>query len=136
MPIVRRVLYLAPFLVACRLFGQTDTGELRLTVTDSAGLPVDASVELVSEVNQYRRAFNTGPEGHVTAKRLPFGLYHLEVTKQSFAPHADLLEIRSSIPKVVKVLLSVAPLQASVEVTGWFGSAAWMATVSCSIYWA
>ena len=30
-------------------FGQSNTGELRLTVTDSAGLPLPGAVELVSD---------------------------------------------------------------------------------------
>lgn len=117
MTLARRLQYLAPLFLASRLCGQTDAGELRVTVTDAAGLPVEASVELISEVNQYRRAFSSGPEGRVTAKRLPYGLYRLHVTRQSFAPFSDLLEIRSSIPKEVKVLLLVAPLQETVEVT-------------------
>ena len=32
-------------------FGQSDAGELRLTVTDPSGLPIQSAVELVSEAN-------------------------------------------------------------------------------------
>jgi hypothetical protein len=41
--------------VAAIQFGQSNTGELRLNVTDPAGLPLPGAVEIVSEANQFRR---------------------------------------------------------------------------------
>ncbi len=45
-------------------------GELRLKVTDPAGLGVKSSVELVSEANHYREAFLTDDAGDLVVKRL------------------------------------------------------------------
>jgi len=97
---------------------QPDTGELRVTVTDAMGLPVPASVDLSSEVNQYRRSFAADEEGHVVAKRLPFGLYTVAARRPGFAPASALVEIRSAIPKDISISLSIAPAQTAVTVTG------------------
>jgi outer membrane cobalamin receptor len=107
---------LAVFLFALSLFGQVNSGELRITVTDSAGLPVPASVELTSEVNQYRRNFDADSEGHVSARRLPFGLYRVAVIQPGFAPASELVEIRSASPLEFKVVLGVAPVKTAVTV--------------------
>jgi hypothetical protein len=44
-------------------FAQSNTGELRLTVTDPSGLPIQGAVELVSEANQLRQNLETDPQG-------------------------------------------------------------------------
>ena len=106
-----------PLLLPVWMLAQTDTGELRVTVVDAMGLPVQASVELVSQVNQYRRSFDTDQEGHIVAKRLPFGLYNVAAKRQGFAPSSALVEIRSAIPKEISIALSVAPTEAAVTVT-------------------
>src|ERR1700733_10733307 len=90
---------------------QTDTGELRVTVTDSMGLPVPAAVNLSSEINQYRHSFEADQEGHAVAKRLPFGLYKVAAERPGFAAAQALVEIRSSIPKEISLSLNVAPTQ-------------------------
>jgi hypothetical protein len=108
----RAVLFLLPLI----LFAQADTGELRLTVTDTGELPVRGSVQLVSQVNQYSRVFDLDSDGHVTVTRLPFGLYQVQVRSQGLAPSSDLVEIRSAIPKDLKVVLSVAATQTEVTV--------------------
>jgi len=105
------------FFCALSLFGQVNSGELRITVTDSAGLPVSASVELTSQVNQYRRNFDADVEGHVSARRLPFGLYRVAVSQPGFAPASELVEIRSASPLEFKVVLGVAPVKTAVTVT-------------------
>ena len=113
---LRTVLFVCVFL-PLSLPAQTDTGELRVTVSDAMGLPVAASVELVSEVNQYRHSFDAGEDGHVIAKRLPFGLYNVAARRPGFAPSTALVEIRSAIPKEISLSLNVAPTQTAVTVT-------------------
>src|SRR5579859_4898945 len=92
-----RTIWLACLLLPLSLPAQTDTGELRVTVSDAMGLPVAASVELVSEVNQYRHSFDANDDGRVIAKRLPFGLYNVAARRPGFAPTTALVEIRSAI---------------------------------------
>ena len=86
-------------LCAIALWGQSDTGELRVNVTDPAGLAVPSSVELVSQANQVRQKLETDAAGFLLVKRLPFGIYRIHVEHAGFAPLSELVEIRSAIPK-------------------------------------
>ena len=106
------------FLLLCAAlaFGQADRGELRLSITDPSGSPVPAAVELTSEVNQYKRTFDADALGKVTAKRLPFGLYTVSVTRAGFTTSQQLIDIRSALPKDLKVELALGTLQTSVTV--------------------
>jgi hypothetical protein len=108
---------LTSLLFAAALVAQNNTGELRLKVADPSGLPLQSSVAIVSQANQYRRSFETDPEGALTAKRLPFGIYRIELQHSGFAPFSELVEIRSAIPKVYQVTLGVAPIETTVVVT-------------------
>jgi outer membrane cobalamin receptor len=109
--------HLTFFLCASALLGQNNMGELRLKVSDPAGLPLQSSVDLVSQVNQYRRSFATELDGTLVAKRLPFGIYRLEIQHAGFARYSDLIEIRSAIPRQYQVTLGVAPVETTVIVT-------------------
>ncbi len=99
------------------LSAQSKTGELRLHVTDPAGLGVRSSVELVSESNQFHQSFVTDDSGLLDAQRLPFGVYRLEIHREGFAPLAQSLEIRSVVPRELVVKLSVAAAKESVTVS-------------------
>src|SRR5580704_3708948 len=97
-------------------FSQSNTGELRFTVTDASGLPLESTVELVSEANQLHDVLETNREGAVVVKRLPFGTYRISVRRDGFAPFSSLVEIRSALPVEYTVTLSLAPLEAQVTV--------------------
>jgi hypothetical protein len=103
-------------LVASCAFGQTNSGELRLQAVDPSGSPVAAVVHLVSEANQYHRTFEGDETGKVVAKRLPFGLYEVTVTHAGFAATHELVEIRSSLPKEMKVTLAIGAVKTEVDV--------------------
>ena len=90
---------------------------MRIAVSDPAGLALRTAVKLVSEVNQYRRSFDSDDQGRVIARRLPFGLYHVEVQQEGFAPFSELVEVRSVLPKELKIELTLAPVANRVEVT-------------------
>ncbi len=47
------------------VFGQANQGELQLKVIDPAGVPVKASVHIVSEANQYSNALATADDGRL-----------------------------------------------------------------------
>src|ERR1022692_4099400 len=108
--------YLAFLFWAIPLLAQSNSGELRLKVTDPDGFGVKSSVQLVSEVNQLRKTMVTDEGGNLVAKLLPFGLYHLEVQREGFAPFADSIEIRSAVPAEYHVTLRITPLSTSVTV--------------------
>ncbi len=103
-------------LFAVVVFGQAGTGELRIAVTDSSGLPVRATVELVSEANDYKRSFAADASGKVIAKRLPFGIYKINVSREELAPETRLVDVRSPIPQEVKFALAPAQVRTTVEV--------------------
>lgn len=101
---------------AVPLCAQSNTGELRIKVTDPAGLGVKSSVQLVSEANQIRKTLLTDDAGNVAAKLLPFGVYRVEVQREGFAPFSDSVEVRSAIPAEYHVTLRIAPMSTSVTV--------------------
>ena len=61
------VLLSALLLAAIPLCAQSNTGELRIKVTDPAGLGVKSSVQLVSEANQIRKTLLTDDAGNLVA---------------------------------------------------------------------
>jgi hypothetical protein len=109
--------YLALFLLCPAILpAQSNTGELRLRVTDPSGEAVKSSIELVSEANQFRKTLVTDDAGTVAAKGLPFGLYRVRVDQQGFAPFADSVEVRSAVPAEYRVVLTLAAVNTSVTV--------------------
>src|SRR5512135_3714345 len=110
--LMKRLLFL--LLWPALVLAQSKTGELRLQVTDPAGLGVKSSVVLVSEANQFHQSFVTDDGGALDAERLPFGIYRLEVMCEGFAPVSQSLEIRSAIPRQLTIKLSVAGIRESV----------------------
>src|SRR5271157_4028162 len=114
---MKKVLAVSVFLLLLTAaFAQSNTGELRLKVTDPSGLGVKSSVELVSEANHYRQSFVTNDVGELAVKRLPFGLYNLEVRHATFAPASQSIEIRSAAPTSQLVTLGMVPIATTIEV--------------------
>src|ERR1022692_1984346 len=105
-------------LLACGLvWGQVDTGELRLSVSDSTGLALPSSGTLVSAASQTRREFKTDDAGRFTFQHLPFGMYRLTVEHASFTRSSSLIEIRSAVPREIRLELKVEAAATEVLVT-------------------
>lgn len=104
-------------LMAIASFGQSNTGELRLRVADASGLPLQAAVELVNEVNQFRESLTTDSTGLLIARRLPFAAYRMTVALEGFSTFVSIVDVQSALPTEYRVTLSVAPLQTQVTVT-------------------
>lgn len=119
-PTMRRCLCfaigLAIALIAAPLMAQSNAGELRLKVSDPHGLGVKTTVQLTSEANEYHGTLATDDSGVLIAKRLPFGLYRVEIQHPGFAEASVEVEIRSAIPIVRSITLSVAAVTTSVVV--------------------
>ena len=99
------------------LFAQSNTGELRLKVFDPKGLALKAAtVQLVSEVNDYYNTRRTDDNGGLIAKRLPFGVYRIHVQASGFAEVSSSIEIRSAVPVRYWIALSLAPVTTSIDV--------------------
>jgi len=107
------------FLLSCSwsLLSQSNTGELRLKVTDPSGLAVKTSIQIVSEASQYRRVLNTDDQGTLTLQRLPYGVYQVRINQPGFAPVSESLDVHSSIPTEHSIGLTVMTQSESVTVS-------------------
>jgi hypothetical protein len=105
------------FITYLAALAQTNTGELRLKVSDPNGLAVKASVSLSSDATEFHRSFLADDSGQLTARNLPFGIYRVQVQFQGFAPYDGLIEIRSALPTDYAVKLSIASVSTAVQVT-------------------
>jgi hypothetical protein len=114
---MKKVIIIAAFLWAVPMLGQSNTGELRLTVSDPSGLGVKSTVELVSEANQYRSTLTTDEKGYVDFQRLPYGIYRIQIEAPAFANVTEPVEIRSALPLERAIRLKVASVSESVNVS-------------------
>jgi hypothetical protein len=103
-------------LLAVAQFGQARTGELHLTIVDTAGLPVVAQVELISEATDFREIRETADDGTFTARRLPFGPYRVAISRDGFGTVTQRVAITSEQPVEHRVTLAIATVQAQVNV--------------------
>ena len=99
------------------LLAQVNSSELRLKLTDPAGLGIKASVSVSSEANRYNNTFTSSDTGEVDIKILPYGMYLLRAEKPGFAASAEYVEVRSALPVVHTIQLSIAPVNTSVQVS-------------------
>jgi TonB-dependent receptor-like protein len=105
------------FLAALPVWAQTNTGELRLKVTDPSGLGVKTTVAIVSEANQYKNSLPTSEQGTLDVQRLPFGVYELSVNPTGFAAATATVEIRSTIATDFGLQLKLPQVEQSVTVS-------------------
>jgi hypothetical protein len=115
---MKKALIIAVLLWTLPLLAQSSlTGELRLTVTDPSGLGVKSTVELISEANQYHDTLTTDDQGNLDARRLPYGIYQVQIRAAGFAQTSETVEIRSALPVDRTIRLKVASVSQSVQVT-------------------
>src|ERR1700733_5873183 len=100
-----------------RSLAQSNHGELRLRVTDPAGLGVRTAVRITCDANDYRNTLNTTDQGTLDVQRLPYGIYWIDIAQTGFAEVFQSVDIHSSIPIESTVQLAVATVQQSVSVT-------------------
>ena len=105
------------FFCAAPLFCQSNSGELRLKVTDPDGLGVKASVQIVSQANQYRNTLTTNEQGRLDVRRLPYGIYELEISQPGFALTTASIDIHSSFPVDYTMRLLLPTVKQSLDVS-------------------
>ena len=117
MGLPKSILHLALiFLCASPLLAQSNTGELRIRVTDPSGLGVKSAVEVVSEANQFQKTLTTDGAGDLVVKRIPFGVYRVQINHPGFAEFRDSIEVRSAVALDYTAKLSIAAANTSVLV--------------------
>src|SRR4051794_30003908 len=108
------------WLLACSLhgpvFAQNNTGEVRLSVKDNSGAAVSATAELLNEATKTQQKVDLPDSGRYKFKNLSFGHYRLSVSKAGFSVSSQLVQISSAVPHSVEIVLSVQPVETSVEV--------------------
>ncbi|HEY4741661.1 MAG TPA: TonB-dependent receptor [Candidatus Acidoferrales bacterium] len=113
-PITRCFVFL--LLLASPVFSQSNFGELQFRITDPAGLGVKTTIRLVSEANQYDSTFLTDENGIATAKRIPYGMYRIQIRQSGFADVSESIEINSELPIKHTVKLALSPVSSSVTI--------------------
>jgi hypothetical protein len=103
--------------IALGQFGQANTGELRVTVTDVTGAALPGPVEVVSQANEVRQQIDTDSNGVAVVRRLPFGSYRVAVSRTGFADAAQVVEVRSALPTDFHVRMNVSAVQTQTTVT-------------------
>ncbi len=87
------------------------------TVVDpSGGIVAKAAVTIHDPVSGYERSATTDSSGNFTFSNVPFNPYHLTVTAAGFAPYAQDVLIRSSVPVSLKISLGLSAVSATVTV--------------------
>jgi hypothetical protein len=97
-------------------FGQSASGELRVTVRDGTGLPVVCRIMLASEANDIAQPLQTNADGASVAKRLPFGRYRVTIDQPGFSRYDALVDVDSVVPREYQITLTPARVQAQVTV--------------------
>ncbi len=95
---------------------QSNSGDLRLKVTDPSGAPVRTSVKVTSDVNNVHETYSTDDAGSATLRRLPYGIYTVDIRHDGFAPFTQTVEIRTAAHTDFIAKLSIETASSSVEV--------------------
>jgi hypothetical protein len=113
---MRRCAILLLLTTALPAFSQSNSGEVRLHVADPAGRGIQVTVHVVSEANQYSADLETDRQGNLDVARLPYGVYRLDIARSGFAPVAETVTVRSSIPVAHSIALKLASVEQTVAV--------------------
>ena len=91
---------------------------LRGVVRDSQGLPLPtAEVRLSKRLTALERTTTTSDQGMFQVANVPLDAYELRVEFPGFAPHVRQIDLRTSVPVDIEVVLDVASQSTSVTVT-------------------
>jgi hypothetical protein len=98
------------------LFGEPESGELHVKVSDPRGYGLRSQVELTSAATGFHASRNTDDAGSLALEHIPFGVYRIEVKRNGFATLSRTVEVHSTIPKELAVRLAVSAARTTVEV--------------------
>ena len=95
-----------------------NAGSIEGMVKDQSGAVVpNATIEIGNPVSGYSRTTTSGSDGAFRFANVPFNPYHLRVSATGFAPYAQDVEVRSSVPLKVEANLKVGAAATTVNVT-------------------
>lgn len=98
--------------------GAQATARLSGTVVDPLGAAVSgARVRLTNVLSGFERRTSTGSDGSFQVLNVPFQTYELQVSHHGFTTHIQAVQLRSNVPVLVPVRLSLAARQEAIEVS-------------------
>src|SRR5258708_11824089 len=87
------------------------------TVKDQTGAVVPmATVEIHNPVSGYHRTTTTDTGGNFSFVNIPFNPYHLSVTLSGFNTYTQDVSVKSSVPTILNINLSLAGAASTVTV--------------------
>jgi hypothetical protein len=97
--------------------GTGNSSSISGIVNDPSGaVVVGATVTIHNPVSGYDRSTVTDGSGSFSFSNVPYNPYHMSVTSTNFAPYAQDVDVRSSVPLNVKIALQLAGATATVTV--------------------
>ena len=119
--------------IAPTLFGQTNSGSVTGTVTDPTGAVVPgATVTIQNPVSGYAQSAQTNASGAFHFANLPFNHYHVTAEAAGFGSVADDVNVDSSVPTVMKIVLKIQGSSSTVTVDA---AICWRTTPPCILTW-
>ncbi|MDE2754936.1 MAG: TonB-dependent receptor [Acidobacteriota bacterium] len=101
-----------------RQAGAQATAQLSGTVVDPLGAAVSgAEVRLTNLLTGFERQTATRSDGSFQILNVPFQTYELQVSHSGFATHTQAVQLRSSIPVLIPVQLSLATRKEAIEIS-------------------
>ena len=101
-----------------RQAGAQTTAQLSGTVVDPLGAAVsEVSVRLTNLLTGFERRTATRSDGSFQVLNVPFQSYELQVSHSGFATHIEVVELRSNVPVLIPVQLSLATRREAIEVS-------------------
>ncbi len=85
-------------------------------IDPSGAVVAGASVKIHNPVSGYERTAISDSSGNFAIANVPFNPYHMTVTASDFAPYAQDIDVRSTVPLNIKVGMQVAGTSTSVTV--------------------
>ncbi len=82
----------------------------------TGGVVVGATVEMRNPLTGYRQTIVTDSAGMFRFNNVPFNMYHIQVTQSGFAPGAQDVNVRTTVPLSVSIMLAVAGISEAVSV--------------------
>lgn len=108
---------LCAVLLSAPTFAQT-TALLRGTVADPQNAPLPgATVRLIKALTGLERSAVTATDGGFQIGNVPLDTYELRVEFPGFASHVQLIDLRSSVPVDLPLVLAIAAQSTSITVT-------------------
>lgn len=111
------LVFLFAVALSCAHAFQSNSGTVTGTVTDPSGAVVPgATVELSNHVSGYTRTLKTDTSGQFRFYNVPFNPYRLTVSDAGFAGTTRIVDVKSIVPIVSPIQLSIVQASSSVTV--------------------